>query len=529
MSFSALKRNRLLAYSRFVGQLPGYFRHPVSLDQARGELKDRLSRRNESFLGLVKASVFGNPASPYAPLMKMAGCEYGDLEKGVEECGLEGMLQQLLEAGVRVSLDEFKGRKPIQREDGVFRAEPHDFDNPYLGKSYGVSTGGTSGGAVKTRFDLDFLAARTCYDSVMLDMLDLEGVPIALWYPALPASTGITNTLRYAKAGYVPDRWFNMLVDSRSHVSLESRLATSTIIRMGRWVGCPLPRAEPTSLDQIDRVVHQLVAWLKERGRCAFQSYVSQAVRVAGACRERCPDLSGLMAIVGSEPLTDIKRREIERTGASVYHRYAATEVGTIAMGCGNPAESDDAHLMSDMVATIQPKGTGSKEAGPLFFSSLHNVMPKIMINVQLGDSARVHQRACGCEFEKLGFHTHLSRVRSHERFTSQGMAVPSASLERAVDDALTAKYGGTSLDYQWVEEEDKQGRTGLKLRISPDLGTLDEAQVIRDVLEELRKGDEGERMMAEIWQQSGVISVMREFPRPTQRGKIVPMLKESS
>ncbi len=529
MSFSALKKNRFLSYSRFVGQLPGYLRDTVTLDQARRAIESRLSRRNENFLGLAREAIFENPDSPYAPLFKGAGCEYGDLVKGVEEEGLEGMLERLLEAGVWVSLDEFKGRKPIQRGNGINQPEGLDFDSPLLTGSFGVSTGGTSGRSVKTRFDLDFLTARASYDKIMLDMLDLDQVPIALWYPALPASTGITNTLRYAKAGYVPDRWFNMCVDSRSGVGLETRLATNTIIRLSRWIGCPLPRPEPLSLDRIDRIVHQLIAWLKEGGRCAFQSYVSQAVRVAGACFDRCSDLSGLVTIVGSEPLTAAKRREIEKTGASVYHRYAATEVGTIAMGCGNPSECDDVHLMSDMVAAIQRKAPGSKESGPLFFSSIHKVLPKIMINVELGDGARMHEGSCGCEFEKLGFHTHLSRVRSHERFTSQGMAFPSSTLERAVEDVLTLRYGGTSVDYQWVELEDERGRTGLKLRISPDLGALDEGQVIDDVLEELRKGDEGERMMSEIWQQSGVISVIREFPRPTRRGKFVPMLRESS
>ena len=529
MTYSALKKNRLLAYARFIGHLPGYLRNPVTPAQARGAIRDRLNRRNENFLGLVRESVFENPASPYAPLLRKAGCQYGDLVKGVEEEGVEGTLQRLLDAGVRVSLDEFKGRKPMEREDGAFPVEPcRDFDNPCVTGSFGVSTGGTSGRSARTRFDLDFLAARTCYDRVMLDMLDLEQAPIALWYPALPASTGIANVLRYAKAGYVPDRWFNMLVDSRLRAGLETRLATNTIVRLGRWIGCPLPRPEPLPLDRVDRIVEQLIAWLKERGRCVFQSYVSQAVRVARACRERYSDLSGLVTIVGSEPLTVVRRREIEKTGASVYHRYAATEAGTIAMACGNPSESDDVHLMSDMVAAIQPGDTGSNEAGPLFLSSIHKVMPKIMINVQLDDSATVHQRACGCEFEKLGFHTHLSMVRSHERFTAQGMAIHSSLLERAVDEVLAPKYGGTPLDYQWVEVEDERGRTGLKLRISPGLGTLDEERIIRDVLEELGRGDEGERMMSEIWQQSRAISVIREDPRPTQRGKFVPMLKES-
>lgn len=524
-----MKTNRFLSYSRFITQLPSYLKKPVSFDQAKREIKDRLRRRNENFLRLAKQSIYENPNSPYIHLLKMAGCAYSDLVNGVERIGLEEMLQRLLEAGVWVSLDEFKGRKRIQRGNAVFQNKPYDFDNPYLKKGFGVYTGGTSGPSTRTRFDLDFMAARACYDRVMLDMLDLENVPMALWYPVLPASTGISNTLRYAKAGHMPDRWFNMLIGSRPRLSLETRLATNTIIRLSRWMGRPLPRPESLSLDQIDPIVDQLIAWLKKRGRCAFQSYVSQAVRVARASWERHPDLSGLVTIVGSEPLTRIKKREIEKTGAKVYHRYAATEVGTIAMGCGSPADIDEVHLMSDMVATIQPKDIRSKEAGPLFFSSLHQVMPKILLNVQLGDSARVHHRTCGCEFEKLGFHTHLSMVRSHERFTSQGMAVPWLSLERIVDDLLTVKYGGTSLDYQWVEVEDEWGRTDLKLRISPDLGLLDEKDVIHDVLNELQKGGEGERVMSEMWRQSGIICVTREFPKPTKRGKMIALLKESS
>ena len=524
-----MDRNRFLTYSRFIGQLPRYLKNPVSLDQAKKEIKNRLNSRNENFLRLAKHAIYENSNSPYNYLLNMAGCEYGDLVNGVEKNGLEQMLQQLLEAGVWLSLDEFKGRNPIQRGNSIFQANPNNFDNPYLTKSVGVSTGGTSGRSVKMRFDLDFMAARTCYDSVMLDMLDLENVPIALWYPVLPASTGIANTLRYAKAGYIPDRWFNMLVDSHFHLSLETRLATNMIIRLSKWIGHPLPHPEPLALDQIDRIAHQLIVWLKKRGRCAFQSYVSQAVQVARASWERYPDLSGLVTIVGSEPLTATKRREIEKTGAKVYHRYMATEVGTIAMGCGNPSDSDEAHLMSDMIALIQPKDIRSKETGPLFFSSLHPVMPKILINVQLGDEARVYHRPCGCGFEKLGFHTHLSMVRSYERLTSQGMSVPCLTLERAVDNLLTVKYGGTSLDYQWLEVEDKRGESGLKLRISPNLGFLDEEQVIRDVLNELQKGGEGERVMSEIWRQSGAIFVIREFPKPTKRGKLVPVLKESS
>ena len=529
MLFKGVDANRFLSYSRFIAQLPRYFKNPLTLDQAQKEIQNRLKIRTENFLSILNHAVYENPTSPYNFLLNLAGCEYGDLVNGVGQFGLEPMLQQLMEAGVWISLDEFKGRKPIQRGDAVFQTTPNNFNNPFMARGIGVSTGGTTGRSVKTRFDLGFMAARACYDRVMMDMLDLEDVPIALWYPTLPASTGIANILRYAKSGFISDRWYNMLVDQNTHLSLETRMATATIIRLSRWLGQKLPFPEPLPFDQIDCIVDQLVKWLRTKKRCAFQSYVSQAVRVAGASWELHHDLKGLVTIVGSEPLTPIKKREIEKTGAEVYNRYMATEIGTIGMGCGNPSESDEIHLMSDMVAMIQAKDTRPKERNPLFFSSLHPVMPKILINVQLGDSASAYGRACGCEFEKLGFHTHLSMVRSDERFTTHGMAVPCLALEQSVDDVLVAKYGGTSMDYQWVEAENRQGQNRLKLRVSPDIGLVDEKQIVIDVLNELQKGGEGERLMSEIWRQADVISVIREFPKPTGRGKMIPVLKEST
>jgi len=46
-------------------------------------------------------------------------------------------------------------------------------------------------------------------------------------------------------------------------------------------------------------------------------------------------------------------------------------------------------------------------------------------------------------------------------------------------------------------------------------------------VLIELRRSGEGEQLMAAIWQETGVFSVVREFPQPTGRGKLGPLLQE--
>jgi len=507
--------------------LPGFLREPIGPGEAREKIAARLRRRDESFLLLARQGIYDNPASPYLKLLEEAGCSYGDLARGIAGEGLEGMLLKLKQAGVWLSPDEFKGRVPIRRGSLEFHPSPDDFENCHLGKGLFVSTGGSTGRPVKTKLDLDFLAARAVYDRVAMEMLDLDGVPLILWYPSLPASTGIGNSLRYAKAGKVPVRWFNMLGGDLAECNLESRVAAGLIVRLSRLCGTPLPIPEAMALDMVEPVAEQILALLEEHGRCAFQSYVSQALRVAGVLQARRRNLEGLLMIVGSEPLTRAKRGLLEAGGASIYHRYFATEAGSIGMGCGNPAAVDELHLMSDMIAAVQDAELTGPLGGPLYLTTLNRVMPRIMLNVQLGDMALLGTRNCGCEFEKLGFHTHLSMVRSYTRYTGEGMAVASTSLERIIEEVIAPRYGGTPLDYQLVEHENDRGRTQLKLRVSPVVGVVDEERMIRDILSELKREGEGELIMAAILGQSSAFTVSRELPQATERGKYAPMLKE--
>jgi len=514
-------------HAGFLQDLPRFLRQPLDVGEAKETIRRRLASRAASFLQLAKTAVYDRADSPYRPLLRQAGCDYADLEAGVKRHGLEGMLSRLLDAGVWVALEEFKGRRPIRRGGLEVTTSSESFENPLVPAGYGVSTGGSTGRSTRTRFALDFLAARACYDAVQVDMLNMRGMPLAIWYPSLPASTGIANTLRYTKVGCRPQRWFNMLTDVRGGPGLESRLAQRGLLWVARLAGRPLPRPEPTGLVDIGRVVDWVVGTLEREGRCAFQSYVSHAVRVCGAARARRQSLAGLQIVVGSEPLTATRSREITATGATVYPRYMATEAGTIAMGCGNPAETDEMHLVSDTLAAIRPADSEPGEPAPLYLSSLIGVMPKIMINVQLGDMGLLGGRACGCDWEALGLTTHLSCVRSCERACGEGMAVNGTLMARLIDEVFPARYGGTSVDYQWVETESEGGMARLQLRIAPDLGPVDEGRLVQDVLEELHRMGEGERLMAEVWRQAGTVMVVREAPRPTARGKMLPMLVE--
>jgi len=100
---------------RFAWGLQDFLRHPISLEEAEATVRRRMARREESFLLLVERAIFGYPDSPYLPMLKLAGCEFGDIRDMVRNRGVEQTLRTLREAGVYVTYDEYRARAPIVR------------------------------------------------------------------------------------------------------------------------------------------------------------------------------------------------------------------------------------------------------------------------------------------------------------------------------------------------------------------------------------------------------------------------------
>jgi hypothetical protein len=398
--------------------------------------------------------------------------------------GVEGALKRLKEAGVWISFEEFKGRKPIVRGQVSVETSAEAFDNPGGSAVYRATTGGSSGRAVVTSVRLDHQADRAAYEHFMFKMLDLHDAPFAIWYPQLPAGTGIGNSLRHAKAGRAPDRWFDMLVEDQDKPAWEGRLLTWAIVRLSRFSSNPLARPEVAGLGQVNRVLDWMLEQLAKHGRCGVQSYVSQAVRISHAARARGADLRGAVFITSSEPLTAAKAREIEQSGARFSPRYGTAELGHMGSGCGDPAEVGDVHLAQDMLGMVQADGEQEDGRGVFYFTSLTEPTPKVAINVDLGDCGLAVQRRCRCLLGEMGFDTHLLRVRSISRVTCEGMKVPVAELLRIIEEVLCPKYGGSTLDYQWVEAEDARSYSRLRLRVDPQLGPVDGGRIVEDVLE---------------------------------------------
>ncbi len=523
-------RSRLRSYRRFFSRLRAFLNQPLSEELARSVIRRRFEEREARFLRLVQRAVFACPQSPYLPLLRAAGCSYADLESELRHRDLFDVLRRLRDAGVHVTLDEFKGRAPIERGGAVTRPSAQDFDSPLIEADLEFSTAGSSGGPTRMMFDLDFMAERACYEHLVFRMLDVYGVPLSLWYPELPASTGIGNCLRYAKIGHPPARWFSMRVGAQSS-SAGAALATRLAVATSRNTAAPLPWPRRLGHEQSEVVVDWIRSTQARHGRCAVQSYVSTAVRICQSAREQGVDLSGTRFIVGSEPLSLAKRREIDAAGAMVYARYYATEPGTIGLGCGEPQRPDepsDFHLAGDTIAAIPGEAPAAGDSRrPLLLTSLLESGPKVMINVDLGDVGTLRERRCGCLLSEAGFTTHIADIASAQRATAEGMALPYDDLKRIAEEVLPKRYGGTSLDYQWLEGEDERGLTRVRLRVSPRLGGGVDLDGLRDfVFEQLVEIDRRNRFFVEIWRRAGTLRVARELPTRTELGKLHPVLR---
>jgi hypothetical protein len=89
------------------------------------------------------------------------------------------------------------------------------------------------------------------------------------------------------------------------------------------------------------------------------------------------------------------------------------------------------------------------------------------------------------------------------------------------MEEILPARFGGSPLDYQAVEEEGKDGISHLNLIVSPSVGKIEERALVKTVLEELKRSGGSSRMMARTWQEAGTVRVRREEPHPTKGGKV--------
>lgn len=515
-----------IKYSRLAFGLRGFLRSTITLEESKRVIAERLRNREKNFLSLVQKGVYQNPKSPYLKLLELAGCQFGDIEAGVNKDGIEATLQKLLVEGVYVSWEEFKGRKEVVRGGKRFSFSERDFDNPFLDVYYQAQSSGSRSAGTRTTFDLSHQLAISYYILPMLAVNNALDVPLGVWQPMLPAVSGTSTVLTHWKAGKPIARWFSPVDERQVESPLQHRLAMRYIIYGSRLWGARLARPEYVGLEEAVKVARWMADTKKQFGGCCVTCSPSRAVKVCQAAIENELDIEGTHFTVGGEPLTPAKRQQIEATGASVTPRYAISEIGRIGFGCLETGATDDVHLFHDSVASIQhrrkvePAGI---HVDAFLFTPLLSSAPKILLNMESDDYGVMETKNCDCLFGELGFNTHLRNIRSFAKLTGIGMTIVGTDLVRILEEVLPAKYGGAATDYQLLEEEDSQGQTHLSLIVSPTVGVVDDNDAIATVLCELRRAPYPGKLTAGVWAQAKLLRVKRMYPI-SKMGKVMTL-----
>jgi hypothetical protein len=506
--------DEIAAMARLARDLPAFLRPPLGLAEARRRVRQRLESRERDFLALAERAIFAAPHSPYRRLLAAAGCEPGDVRALLAREGLEGALQRLAGSGVYLTFDEFKGRRPVVRGSARFQCAPGDFDNPAAPAHVQARTGGSRGRPVSVRVSLPFLGELAASTAVMLDAHGLGGHDHALWLQG--AFAGLLPALIYARLGRPPRSWHHPLPS----IPLGGRLAVRWVCALSRALGCGI--ATPRYNDLHD--VGALAARLARAGPTCVTGYASSAVRVAVAARESGLDLRDVCFVTMGEPFTAAKQRAVQAAGARAVPRYGVTEAGIVAYGCATPREPDDMHVLADCLAVVRRRrATPGGDVDALLFTSLRPSAPKVLLNVETGDYARLARRDCDCAMGAIGLRDHVLEVRSFEKLSGEGMSFVTLDLLRALEEALPARFGGTGGDYQLVEEEAEDGILRAVLLVSPRIGPVDDARVREALLEALGAAGGFDRVGAAIWRSAGTVQVRRQWPLPTTAGKVLP------
>jgi len=248
---------------RFAIGYRRFLRERVNAAGALARVRTRLARREESFLTFVKDRIYGYPRSPYLPLLRAAGCEPGDLQAMVARHGLETTLRALAEAGVRISIDEFKARTPIVRAPLTLTPSERDFDNPYLARHLEVQSGGTRSAGTRVYVDLDFISALADDTALAFDAHGLWNTTLATWLP-IGGTVMVANNI-FTKLGRPPARWFTQV--SPFMLGTRHRWWNGFVVRWARLMGGRLPLPEYAGLGDAPKVARWMAGEVQEGRR----------------------------------------------------------------------------------------------------------------------------------------------------------------------------------------------------------------------------------------------------------------------
>jgi phenylacetate-coenzyme A ligase PaaK-like adenylate-forming protein len=505
--------SKVKGLGRFARRLRRLVDEPIALDQATTHIRDGVARRDERFLAMFARVITPYPRSPYRQLLASAGCGAEDVAALVDRDGLDAALQSLARAGVYVSYDEFKCRRPAVRGSQTFHFSPEDFDDPLLTGYYAARSSGTRGVPTRVPIDADLIADMATYWAVFLAEHDALTTPLLFW---TPGHAGVAaRYLACAKAGQTYSDWF---VSEGMH-DLKDRVYASSIHRLARRAGrFPNPRA--AAFDNPGPVLDRVLELLDDGQTPALNTAPSAAVKLSLEAQRRGRSLAGVRFLLGSEPLTPARRRSIEASGATAAPLYGSTEAPWIGGQCRQATASDEVHVLLDSYAVVPVEST-------LLFTSLRGVLPKVLLNVDIGDRAVIEQAPCDCAYGRLGCEVRLHTIRSSDKITEFGVTFAVQDVFHVLEDALPRRFGGEAGDYQLVEDRDANGLPRYTIVVDPRLSGIDAGDVPDTFLREMAKLERHYGFMAAVWAREKIITVRREAPLAGSSGKRLPFYRK--
>ena len=503
---------------RFGAALRAYLRDSLTLAQAEAAIHRGMEVREAALLRLLERAVFAHAGSPYRQLFRAAGCEPGDVQRLVEQEGVEGSLQRLLTAGIYVSYEEFKGRAPAVRGSQTFTFRTTDFDNPLVTPHLFSGSGGSRGTPTRILFDVEHLTQSAPHWAVWFAAHNVMTSPLIFLTPYYP---GIVNRqLLAAKFGNRFVKWFSL----GGGGTPVYRLVTAYVHAVARWMAL-FPPPERVSPTELGRVADYLAGLVREGQTPAVVTSPSDAARVCLAAQARGRPLQQVTFLLCAEPLTAARRLTIEAAGARAVPTYGCSEGGNIGSQCPNATLADDVHVSLDAYAVIgRGRLLGDEDrVDALLLTGLRPACPKTMLNVEIGDYAVRERRRCGCSFDELGYYEHLHTIRSFDKLTGHGVTFLGDDLTRLIEAVLPSRFGGTLADYQLIEEQNQDGLARYRLLVSPELPGLDSRAVKTTFLSELGKLRRHYAFMVRQWEEAEAFRVERRQPVRTARGKLLP------
>ncbi|MBZ5606090.1 MAG: hypothetical protein LAO79_27675, partial [Acidobacteriia bacterium] len=437
---------------------------------SRGVIRRALENRVPNFLELA-GKVLGVPQHPYAQLFAVAGCTYADLESGIKKNGLDSTLDMLLREGVYLTLDEFRCKTKIVRGGRHIPASMKDWDNARGSGPLKAFSSGTSGGKrVETSHSLENARFGLAGSRVMLDEFNRStGAAIALG-SILPSAMGLGTCISSSRLGHPIERWFALGGSNRENWHYKA--LTRAIVTRLRLGGAKIPYPTYLEGDDFSPVAEFIARRKKEGAEVGMSGMVSSVARVAGAAIDRGLDIRGSWALVTGESLTDVKRKLIEASGIDVFPVYATSDFGGIGVPCRQMTSGDCVHIAEASIAlTSRPVdfwGDG-ETVQSLHVTAVVPFAPRVLINVEIGDTGVMEPSHCDCEFSRLGYTRQVRNIAAFSKISAQGSTLYAPELVRLLEESLPQKFGGRPGDFQLLEVEGK-AQTETVLRIHPRL-----------------------------------------------------------